>query len=84
MHVEDENYGENVVAQVLQKGYKIGVISSVNLNHATPAAFYAHQKSRIYNKEIGPIHDGNHACAHHDHGGHNDTFGIVPYLISIL
>lgn len=24
MHVEDENYGENVVAQVLQKGYKIG------------------------------------------------------------
>ena len=29
-----------------QKGYKIGVISSVNLNHATPAAFYAHQKSR--------------------------------------
>ena len=29
-----------------QKGYKIGVISSVNLNHATPAAFYAHQASR--------------------------------------
>ena len=24
MHVEDENYGGNVVAQVLQKGYKIG------------------------------------------------------------
>ena len=24
MHVEDENYGENVVTQVLQKGYKIG------------------------------------------------------------
>lgn len=24
MHVEDEAYGENVVAQVLQKGYKIG------------------------------------------------------------
>lgn len=45
---------------------------------------HAHQKARIYNKEIGPIHDGNHACAHHDHGGHNDTFGIVPYLISIL
>lgn len=29
-----------------QKDYKIGVISSVNLNHATPAAFYAHQVSR--------------------------------------
>ena len=24
MHVEDENLGENVIAQVLQKGYKIG------------------------------------------------------------
>ena len=24
MHVEDENYGENIVTQVLQKGYRIG------------------------------------------------------------
>lgn len=24
MHVEDDNYGENVIVQVLQKGYKIG------------------------------------------------------------
>ena len=24
MHTEDENFGENVIAQVLQKGYKIG------------------------------------------------------------
>lgn len=29
-----------------QLGYKIGIISSVNINHATPAAFYAHQASR--------------------------------------
>ena len=29
-----------------QKDWKIGIISSVNLNHATPAAFYAHQASR--------------------------------------
>lgn len=28
------------------KGYKIGVVSSVSLDHATPAAFYAHQPSR--------------------------------------
>ena len=32
---------------------KIGVISSVNLNHATPAAFYAHQASRGNYYEIG-------------------------------
>ena len=24
MHIEDENFGENVIAQVLQKGYKFG------------------------------------------------------------
>ena len=36
-----------------QKGWKIGIISSVNLNHATPAAFYAHQSSRNNYYEIG-------------------------------
>ena len=36
-----------------QQGYKIGIISSVNLNHATPAAFYAHQASRNSYYEIG-------------------------------
>ncbi|MBN2221680.1 MAG: alkaline phosphatase, partial [Vallitaleaceae bacterium] len=29
-----------------QLGYKIGVVSSVPIDHATPAAFYAHQPSR--------------------------------------
>ena len=36
-----------------QQGYKVGIISSVNLNHATPAAFYAHQASRNSYYEIG-------------------------------
>jgi len=36
-----------------QLGYKIGVVTSVNLNHATPAAFYAHQASRNSYYEIG-------------------------------
>lgn len=36
-----------------QKEWKIGIISSVNLNHATPAAFYAHQASRNDYYEIG-------------------------------
>lgn len=36
-----------------QKDYKIGVLSSVNLNHATPAAFYAHQESRSNYYDIG-------------------------------
>lgn len=36
-----------------QLGYKVGVLTSVNLNHATPAAFYAHQQSRKNYCEIG-------------------------------
>lgn len=36
-----------------QKGYSVGIITSVNLNHATPAAFYAHQASRNDYYDIG-------------------------------
>lgn len=36
-----------------QLGMKVGIISSVNLNHATPAAFYAHQASRSSYYNIG-------------------------------
>lgn len=43
------------IAEKLKKqlGYEIGIVSSVNLNHATPAAFYAHQASRNSYYEIG-------------------------------
>ena len=36
----------------LQKGMKVGVVSSVSLNHATPACFYSHQPSRNNYYEI--------------------------------
>ncbi|MPQ46380.1 alkaline phosphatase [Marinifilum sp. N1E240] len=29
-----------------EKGYKVGIVSSVSIDHATPAAFYAHQPTR--------------------------------------
>ena len=45
-----ETIAEKVKAQL---GYKVGIVSSVNLNHATPAAFYAHQPSRNNYYEIG-------------------------------
>ena len=48
--VEYETIAEKVHSQL---GMKVGVISSVNLNHATPAAFYAHQASRSSYYEIG-------------------------------
>lgn len=52
---EDFTQTYETIAEKLkkQKNYKVGIISSVNLNHATPAAFYAHQKSRNSYYEIG-------------------------------
>ncbi len=41
-------------AQVAKEnGKKVGIISSVTINHATPAAFYAHQTSRNNYYQIG-------------------------------
>ena len=50
METPYETIAEKLKAQL---GYKIGILSSVNLNHATPAAFYAHQASRNSYYEIG-------------------------------
>lgn len=47
-----ENINSNEVPKTIaerlkeEKGMKIGVVSSVTLNHATPAAYYAHVASR--------------------------------------
>ncbi|MDL2250404.1 alkaline phosphatase [Lachnospiraceae bacterium OttesenSCG-928-J05] len=53
----DESKSESyeTIAEKLkeQKDYNVGIITSVNLNHATPAAFYAHQASRGSYYEIG-------------------------------
>ena len=51
---EAKNKTYTTIAESLKAaGYKIGIISSVNINHATPAAFYAHQSSRNNYYEIG-------------------------------
>ena len=52
---EDFTQEYETIAEKLkaQKDYKIGILTSVNLNHATPAAFYAHQASRNSYYEIG-------------------------------
>ena len=36
-----------------KKGMKVGIVSSVSIDHATPAVFYAHQPSRGMYYEIG-------------------------------
>ena len=49
----DESF-ETITEKVHEQlGMKVGIITSVNLNHATPAAFYAHQASRNNYYEIG-------------------------------
>ena len=42
-----------ITEYVKEAGMKVGVISSVSLNHATPAAYYAKQQSRNDYYEIG-------------------------------
>ena len=51
---ESKTVSYKTIAEQLkaQKNFKIGIVSSVNLNHATPAAFYAHQASRSSYYEI--------------------------------
>jgi len=36
-----------------ENGFKVGIISNVSINHATPAVFYAHQPDRNNYYEIG-------------------------------
>ena len=44
---------ETVAQLALKNGRRVGIISSVTINHATPAAFYAHNRSRNNMYEIG-------------------------------
>jgi len=52
---EDLSEKYETIAEKLkkQKDYKIGIITSANINHATAAAFYAHQPSRKNYYDIG-------------------------------
>lgn len=43
---------ENISSKLHQKGMKVGIISTASIDHATPAAFYAHQPSREMYFEI--------------------------------
>ena len=44
---------ESIATKAHKAGYKIGIISSVSVDHATPAVFYAHQFHRDMYFEIG-------------------------------
>jgi alkaline phosphatase len=46
LEVDKSTQVENISEILVKKGMKIGIVSSVTINHATPAAFYAHVPSR--------------------------------------
>ncbi len=39
---------ETIAEMAKEKGMKVGIVSSVSIDHATPACFYAHSTSRNY------------------------------------
>ena len=54
MGVDKVTAGETIAEKVKEQlGWKVGIISSVTLNHATPAAYYAHIASRNDYYDIG-------------------------------
>ena len=44
---------ENISEVAKANGWKVGIVSSVSIDHATPASFYAHEPSRGNYREIG-------------------------------
>lgn len=52
MDVNADSALVTIAEKVKEKGMKVGIITSVSLDHATPAAFYAHQPNRNMYHEI--------------------------------
>lgn len=50
--VDKQTAPENLSDKAIAQGKKVGIISSVTINHATPAVFYAHNESRNNYYEI--------------------------------
>ena len=53
MGIDKVTPGVTIAEMLHDKGWKIGIVSSVTINHATPAAFYAHIASRNDYYDIG-------------------------------
>ena len=71
---------ETIAEKLHDKGYDIGVVSSVNLNHATPAAFYCHQPSRSNYYAIGEemvASDFDYFCRRRSVGPHRGKRGVT-------
>ena len=53
MGVDADKRGvKNITELVSEMGMKVGVVTNVGMNHATPSAFYAHGESRSAYKSL--------------------------------
>lgn len=48
----DGNHLKSMAYELKEDGYKIGIMSSVPMNHATPSSFYAHNRKRSNHYEL--------------------------------
>ena len=65
-----------------QLGWKVGIVSSVNVNHATPAAFYAHQPYRTNYYDIG-VELVNSGFEYFAGGGFKNIYGEAGNMQNI-
>lgn len=65
-----------------QLGWKVGIVSSVNVNHATPAAFYAHQPFRTNYYDIG-VELVNSGFSYFAGGGFRNIYGEAGNMQNI-
>jgi alkaline phosphatase len=53
MNYSKDTVFKTIAEQAKEKGMKVGIVSSVSIDHATPACFYAHNESRNNYYSIG-------------------------------
>ena len=60
MSADGERKLESCAEVAHKKGKKVGIITSITINHATPAGFYAHRKSRgeLYRISLDLVNSG--------------------------
>ncbi|MFT9494817.1 alkaline phosphatase [Anaerosolibacter sp.] len=68
-----------ITRKLKEMGYKIGVVSSVSLDHATPAVFYANQESRNNYYDIS-LQLANSNFDYFGGGGFADPAGVKAKL----
>ena len=53
MDPEGKTSFESIASKAKKNGFKVGILTNVSIDHATPAAFYAHQPDRDQYFDIG-------------------------------